>query len=97
MAPRSGLNTILELVVAFVLVTALVFVAGVTNVTLGPMYNAIFQGDLMDTLANLGWGQPGVTVLLYTGIGLIGIFAAVLIWWIIVPITRDTRQETRRP
>jgi len=89
----SGADTILSLIVAMVLITTLLFVAGVFNMVVGPVWQNVVDPAL---LKSLGWSSPQDVVLLFAGIALIAMLVIVFVWWVTKPIREDVRQEEVR-
>lgn len=90
----AGADTIFKLVGGTLVLVILIFVVGVGFTLVDPIYNQVLNLSLM---SNLGWGDPGMVVLLFMGISLLGIGLTVIVWWIASPIRDDVRQDTRPP
>lgn len=91
MAP--GADTIIKLIVTVILITVLVFVAGVYNLVVGPVWDNVVDPSLM---TDLNWASPQDVVLLLGGLALIAMLIIVFIWWIVSPVREDVRQEQTR-
>lgn len=90
----SGVDTIIGLIVVFMTVVALVFVTGVFNMVVGPVYDHVVSPTLM---SDLGWGSPNDVILLFGGLAMVSLLGVIVMWWILKPIRSDVRQtETRR-
>lgn len=90
----AGVDTIFKLIGGTVFLVVLLFVTAVGFTLVDPIYNQVLDLPL---LANLGWGDPGMVVLLFMGLSLIGLGIVVIIWWIASPIRDDVRQDTQGP
>lgn len=90
----AGADTIIKLIATIVFTLFLLFVMGVGYTLLDPIYNNVIDPGQM---ADLGWGAPQDVVMLFAGLGMIGLGIVVLLWWIASPIRDDVRQEQQRP
>lgn len=90
----AGADTIIKLIGATVFLVVLLFVVGVGYTLADPIYNQVLDATL---LSDLGWGNPGMVVMLFMGLSLIGLGIVVIIWFIVSPIRDDVRQDQRQP
>lgn len=89
-----GADTIIRLIATVVFALVLLFVVAVGYSLMDPIYNNVIDESMM---TGLGWGSPQDTIMLFAGLGLIGMGLVVVLWWIVSPIRDDVRQEQRRP
>lgn len=87
-----GVDTIFKLIATVLFTLVLMFVMAVGFTLMDPIYNNVIDTQLM---SDLGWGAPQNVVMLFAGLGLIGLGLVVVIWWIASPIREDVRQEQR--
>lgn len=90
----AGADTIIKLIGATVFLVVLLFVVAVGFTLADPIYNQVLDATL---LSDLGWGNPGMVVMLFMGLSLIGLGIVVILWFIVSPIRDDVRQDQRRP
>lgn len=43
----------------------------------------------------LGWGTPANNVVVFAGVGMLGLLIVLLVWFVVAPIRRDRRQQFR--
>lgn len=88
----AGADTIVRLIASTLFLIVLVFVVGVGFTLADPIFNNVLDQTLM---TDLGWGQPGLVVMLFMGMALIGLGLVVIIWWVVGPARDDVRQSVR--
>lgn len=89
-----GADSAVKLIASTVFLMLLVFVVGVGFTLVDPIYNTVVDTS---QLSALGWGDPGLTLLLFMGIGLIGLGLVVILWWLVGWIRDDVRQDLQGP
>lgn len=87
-----GADSVVKLIATVVFILILLFVMAVGFTLMDPIYNNVIDTGLM---TDLGWGAPQNVVMLFAGIGLIGLGLAVVVWWIFGWIREDVRQDVQ--
>lgn len=89
----SGADTVLRVIGAILAIVVILFVSAVGLALTEPIYQNTIDVALMESL---GWGAPQDTLMMFFGLGFIGLSLVVIIWLIASPIRDDVRQS-RRP
>jgi len=86
----AGADTIIRIVVGTLAIVVFAFVTAVGFNLMDPIFQATGPPP------GLGWGD-GSNIMLFAGLGLIGMGLVVIIWMWVAPVRQDVRQDQRGP
>jgi len=87
----SGLDLIFRIPMALMLMLAVGVIGVFGYIAFAePMYLAFGAPDF-----GLGWGDPGLQALNFLVVGVLGVLAVLIIWFVAAPVQQDVRQEVR--
>lgn len=84
-----GANSILRIIGAVLALIVVIVVTGVGYALMDPISQQTGHHP------QLGWSNPNI--LMFAGLGLIGLTIVIIYWMIFGPIRNDVRQDVRRP
>lgn len=90
----AGADTILRIIGAILSLFIIAFVTAVGFALMDPIFVNVIDPELMQSL---GWGTPQNTVMMFAGLGFIGLSLTVIIWLKVAPVRDDVRQDTGPP